>query len=44
MDTELAIRMVPPPAPPAPPPLPDHLQNIADEARPYYERLRKYKL
>ena len=31
-------------APPPPPPLPAHLQKIADEARPYYERLKAYKL
>ena len=30
--------------PPEPPPLPSHLQKIADEARPLYERLKQYKL
>ena len=30
--------------PPEPAPLPAHLQNIADEARPSYERLKAFKL
>jgi hypothetical protein len=30
--------------PPEPPPLPDHLQKIADEARPLYARLKAFKL
>ena len=32
------------PPPPEPAPLPRHLQNIADEAQPYFERLKKFKL